>query len=185
MVQSNQVTPGMVLSIDGELLRVDSNVKVTLPKGAPFMKARLAHLRTGEVLEKNFKLNQELEEVQLKKCSLEFLYVEKDQFLFLDIDTLDQVFVPEKVVEKQVNFLKEAVVVRATFYGDQVFNLELPQFLELMVTDTQTIENGEEMTGLNKLATLETGAQVRIPPFVASGDVIKVDTRSYEFIQRV
>jgi elongation factor P len=185
MVQSSQVTPGMVLSIDGELLRVDSNVKVTLPKGTPFMKARLVHLRTNEVTEKNFKLNQELEEVQLKKCSLEFLYVEGEQFLFLDIDNLDQVFVSEKIVEKQVNFLKEAVVVRATFYGDQVFHLELPQFLELMVTDTQAVESGEVMTGLNKLATLETGAQVLIPPFVDIGDVIKVDTRTYEFIQRV
>jgi elongation factor P len=184
MATSNQITPGMTISLNNKLYRVESAVKVTVPKGTPFIKTRLKGLNSNEVIEKNFKLNQPIKDVSLIERRLEFLYPEGDSFLFLDIVNLDQVMVPASVVGNKVNYLKEGVELKAFFYGDTIFAVELPQFLELMVGRTQ---NDDELLSTNgtKLAILETGAKVEVPPFIEAGDIIKVDTKTDEYIQRV
>ena len=101
MVQSSQLTPGSTISIAGKLYRVESLVKVTVPKGSPFIKTKVRDLSTGQVSEKNFKPNQEVEEAQLQERKLEFLYPEGKQYLFLDVGTLDQIMVPTHVVGKK------------------------------------------------------------------------------------
>src|SRR6266404_5469972 len=98
MVASNQLTPGMTVSISGKLYRVDSSVKVTVPKGSPFIKTKLRDLETSHVVEKNFKPNQEVDEVVLQERRLEYLYPEGKQYLFLDIGSLDQVLVPTSII---------------------------------------------------------------------------------------
>ena len=183
MVQSSQLTPGSTISISGKLYRVDSSVKVTVPKGTPFIKTKLRDLVTGQVTEKNFKPNQEIEEAQLLEHRLEFLYPEGKQYLFIDIGSLDQVLVPLNVIGNKVNYLKEGVEIKAAFYGGQIFSVELPQYLELMVVGV----DGEESRGStsSKVAQLETGAKIEVPPFIEVGDIIKVDTKTDEYIQRV
>jgi elongation factor P len=184
MATSNQLTPGMTLSIGNKLYRVESSVKVTVPKGTPFIKTKLKDLGTNETVEKNFKLNQSIKDVSLVERRLEFLYPEGDQFLFLDIVNLDQVLVPTSIVGNKVNFLKEGVELKAFFYGDTIFAIELPQFLELMVAKTQMEGEGSAAGGA-KIAILETGAKIEVPPFIETGDIIKVDTKTEEYIQRV
>jgi len=184
MATSNQLAPGMTLSINQKLYRVESSVKVTVPKGTPFIKAKLRDLETNDVIEKNFKLNQPIKDVSMIERRLEFLYPEGNEFLFLDVVVLDQVLVPANIVGNKVNFLKEGVELKALFYGDTVFSVELPQFLELMVARTQTDEQGISANG-TKLAILETGAKIEVPPFIETGDIIKVDTKTEEYIQRV
>lgn len=183
MATSNQLTPGMTISINNKLYRVESSVKVTVPKGTPFIKTKLKDLITNETVEKNFKLNQPMKDVSLIERKLEFLYPEGDEFLFLDVVNLDQVLVPVSIVGKKVEFLKEGVELKAFFYGDTIFAVELPQFLELMVAKTQT-EEGSSLGG-TKVAILETGAKIEVPPFIETGDIIKVDTKTEEYIQRV
>lgn len=182
MATSNQLNPGMTISINNKLYRVESSVKVTVPKGTPFIKTKLKDLSTNETVEKNFKLNQPIKDVSLIERRLEFLYPEGAEFLFLDVVNLDQVLVPAPIVGNKVNFLKEGVELKAFFYGDTIFAVELPQFLELMVAKTQTEEVG---AGGTKMATLETGAKIEVPPFIETGDIIKVDTKTEEYIQRV
>ena len=114
---------------------------------------------------------------------LEFLYLEGKNYLFLDIDNLEQVLVPPDIVGDKVNFLKEGIELQAIFYGDTVFSVELPQFLELMVAKADGAESA--MSNSTKEAILETGAAIEVPPFIEPGDVIKVDTRTQEYIQRV
>lgn len=184
MATSNQLTPGMTLSLNQKLYRVESSVKVTVPKGTPFIKTKLRDLGTDEIVEKSFKLNQPIKDVSLIERRLEFLYPEGDNFLFLDVVVLDQVLVPIQIVGNKVNFLKEGVELKAFFYGDTVFSVELPQFLELMVARTQTDEEGVSANG-TKIAVLETGAKIEVPPFIETGDIIKVDTKTDEYIQRV
>lgn len=185
MVTSNQITPGMTLSISGKLYKVESSVKVTVPKGQPFIKTKLRGLADDKVIEKNFKVGQEVQDVSLEERRLEFLYLERDQYLFLDTGRLDQVFVSPSIIGDKTEFLKEGVDVIATFYGDTIFSLELPQFLELMISKTETPTDKKSMSGTMKKATLETGAQIEVPRFIETGDVIKVDTKSREYIQRV
>lgn len=185
MIKSQQIAPGMTLSLDGKLYRVDTCVKVTLAKGQPFIKTKLRELDTEEVLEKNFKLTQEVEAVTLSERNLEYLYLEGKHYLFLDIGNLEQVLIPATIVGEKAQFLKEGVELEANFYGETVFSVELPQFLELMVSKTDPVEEGNSLANTTKPAVLETGATVDVPLFIDTGDVIKVDTRSREFVQRV
>lgn len=184
MTTSNQITPGMTLLIDEKLYRVESSVKVTMARGQPFIKTRLRNLSTDEVLEKNFKVGQEVDEVTLQERRLEFLYLEDKNYLFLDIGTLDQVLVPPEVIGDKVHFLKEGVELQAIFYGNKIFSVELPQFLELMVAKTVPVDASAHANS-NKKAVLETGAAIEVPQFIEAGDVIKVDTREKAYIQRV
>jgi elongation factor P len=184
MATSNQLNPGMTISIGNKLYRVESSVKVTVPKGTPFIKARLKDLTSNDIVEKNFKLNQPIKDVSLAERRLEFLYPEGEGYLFLDIVNLEQVHVPSPVVSSKVNFLKEGVELKAFFYGETIFAVELPQFLELMVAKTLTDEDSDLANGA-KIAVLETGAKIEVPPFIETGDIIKVDTKTDEYIQRV
>ena len=184
-MKSDQVTPGMIISFDGKIYRVESSVKVTVTKGLPFVKMRLKNLMTEEVVEKNFKTDQAVEEVKLNERRLEYLYLEGAQHLFLDVDNLEQVLVPNEVVGDKVNYLKEAIGVKALFYGDMVFSVDLPQFLELMIVKTEDLDASNVMSASNRLAILETGARIEVPMFIESGDIIKVDTKTDEYVQRV
>ncbi len=185
MTTSNQLSPGMTLSIDGKVYRVESCVKVTVAKGVPFIKTKLKNLLSDEVIERNFKLNIPIEEVSLSERRLEYLYLEGKDYLFLDIGSLEQVLVPSQVIADKVNFLKEGIELKAMFYGNSIFSVELPQFLELMVVKTEESESAAHVANATKLAVLETGAKVEVPMFIESGDIIKVDTQTNEYIQRV
>ena len=184
MATSNQLTPGMILSLNQKLYRVESSVKVAVPKGTPFIKTKLKDLATDEVIEKNFKLNQPIKDVSLIERRLEFLYPEEHSFLFLDVVNLDQVLIPAPIIGNKVNFLKEGVEVKASFYGDTISVVELPAFLELMVAKIQSPQEVSSPNG-TRVAILETGAKIDVPPFIETGDIIKVDTKTEEYIQRV
>lgn len=185
MVLSQQIVPGMTLSLEGKLFRVESTVKVTVTKGQPFIKTGLRNLVTDKTIEKNFKIGQEVTEVKLEERKLEYLYLEGSNYLFLDIDTLEQILVRPEFIGENAHFLKEGVVLTALFYGETIFSVELPQFLELMVAKLGKVNDKTLLANATKEAILETGATVTVPPFIEVGDVIKIDTRLREYVQRV
>ena len=185
MATGNQISPGVVLSIEGKIYRVESVVKVTAAKGVPFLKTKLKDLLSESVVEKSFNMNQIVQEVSLMEKRLEFLYMEGKDYLFLDVDHLEQVLVPSMIIGDKVHYLKEGIEVKAIFYGNSVFSIEIPQFLELMVSKVESSTHASHVTNGSKLAILETGAKIEVPLFVESGDIIKVDTHNHEYIQRV
>jgi len=185
MATSNQISPGMTLSIDGKIFRVETSVRVTVAKGVPFIKTKLKDLMSDEVIEKNFKVDQPVEEVTLGERRLEYLYMEGKDHLFLDIDELEQSVVPASVVADKVHYLKEGIQIKAMFYGETVFSVELPQFLELMVMKLEDLESKVSVSNASKVALLETGARVEVPLFIEMGDIIKVDTHVGEYVQRI
>ncbi|MFA6502605.1 MAG: elongation factor P [Parachlamydiales bacterium] len=185
MPPSNQMSPGMTININGKIYRIESCAKVSLAKGTPFIKAKLRNLMTEEVIEKNFKIDQKIQEVALIEHTLEYLYLEGKNYLFLDIGSLEQVLVPADILADKINYLKEGIRVRALFYGDSIFSIELPQFLELMVIKTPSSEDKMTASNSTKEAVLETGAKVEVPLFIEVGDIIKIDTSLNQFIQRV
>ena len=182
---NNQISPGMVLSIDDNIYRVESSVKVTVTKGVPFIKTKLKNLMTDENIEKNFKINQSIKEVTLNEKRLEFLYLEGKDYLFLDIDDLNEVLVSSSIVGNKVNYLKEGIQVKAMFYGETIFSIELPQFLELMVIKLEELKSKVSVSNSSKIAVLETGAKIEVPLFIEIGDITKVDTHIGEYIQRI
>ncbi|GAB4236410.1 MAG: elongation factor P [Chlamydiales bacterium] len=185
MVASNNLSQGMVIELEGKLFRVESSVKVNVPKGTPFIKTQLFELETGKVSEKNFKLNQILKELNLKDRHLEFLYLEGKDYLFLDIDELENMLVSPEIVGEAANYLKEGGAVLAKMHNDEVYAIELPPFLELMVARTEDIPAKEGGSNGEKKAILETGAAVTVPLFIEAGDILKIDTKNHEYIQRV
>ena len=185
MTTSNQLAPGMTLSLDGKVYRVESCVKVTVSKGVPFFKTKLKDLLSDDVIEKNFKLNQPIQDVSLEERKLEYLYLEGKDYLFLDVGNLEQVLVPSQIIADKINYLKEGTELKAMFYGSTIFSVELSQFLELMVVKTEEGHSAAHVANATKVAILETGAKVEVPMFIESGDIIKVDTQTNEYIQRV
>jgi len=185
MTTSNHVSPGMTIEINGKIFRVESSVKVTVAKGTPFVKTKIRNLMDDSVVEKNFKLNQSVKEVFLVEHKLEYLYPEGKNYLFLDIESLEQVLVVPEILQDKIHYLKEGTEVKAIFYGDAIFSVELPQFLELMVVKTDHYEEEMSVSNTTKQAVLETGAKVEVPLFIEVGDVIKVDVHENEYIQRV
>lgn len=185
IAHQKQIAPGMTISLNNKLFRVESAVKVSVPKGTPFLKTKLRDLTTHEIIEKNFKPDQTVQDVSLVERKLEYLYLEGKQYLFLDVGNLDQILIPSKIIGDQVNYLKEGVELKASFYGDTVFAVELPQFLELMVSKVEMPKGAKGDRAGIKVAIIETGAKIDVPPFIEVGDIIKVDTKTGEYIQRV
>ncbi len=183
MILASQLTAGMTIILSKKPYKVDSVVKVTLQKANPIVKVKLEQLETHEIIEKNFRPTQELEDVSLEEHKLEFLYIEDGDYVFLDIGTLDLHKVRDDVLGRQIRYLKEGVDVKAICYGQTILAIEIPQFLELMVTSVETKE--DKKRGSLRIAALETGAQLEVPPFVEAGDVLKVDTSTDEYVQRV
>ncbi len=186
MVTASQLSPGMTISIEKNIYRVEHAVKVSsASKANPFVKVKLRDLHSEELLEKNFKPTQEVDEVSLGEHKLEFLYVEGDHFVFLDTSTLELMNVPEEIIGSKMNYLKEGIEVKALCYGTSTFSIDLPQFLELMVSSIETDDDSGRFERGARVATLETGAKIEVPPFIDVGDIVKVDPKSEEYIQRV
>lgn len=183
MVTATQLVSGMTVLVGDVPYRVEATTKVTSQKGPPFVKVKLRHLVSGELIERNFKSTQSVDEVSLQERQLEYLYQEGNGHVFLDVGSLTLVNVDDKVVGKMIHYLKEGVEAKGAGVGGMILSLELPQFLELMVSAVGSLSGKEG--GSVRIATLETGAKLEVPQFVDVGDVIKVDTRLEEYIQRV
>lgn len=159
MMKSQQITPGMTLSLDGKLYRVESSLKVSPTKGAPFIKVQVQDLATDAWEERNFKVGQEVLVVSLEEKKIEFLYSEENGYLFLDTGTLDMILIPSSIVGEKTQYLKEGVELEAQMYGATVFAVLLPQFLELMVSKVQAPHDHEGVTQSMKTAVLENGGK--------------------------
>ena len=154
MILASQLTAGMTIILSKKPYRVDSVVRVTLQKANPLVKVKLEQLETHEIVEKNFRLTQELEDVSLEEHRLEFLYIEDGEHVFLDIGTLDLHKVKDEVLGRQTRYLKEGIDVKAVCYGQTILAIEIPQFLELMVTSIDTKE--DKKRGTLRIAIVET-----------------------------
>ncbi len=185
MVLASQLAPGMTVMMTKVPYRVESVVKVTAQKANPFVKVKLQSLISQESVEKNFRLTQELDEVALEEHRLEYLYPEGKGFVFLDTGTLDVVKVLKEIIGSKAHYLKEGIEVKGACFGPTIFAVDLPQFLELMISSIETGDEGGKQGGGTRTATLETGAKLEVPPFIDVGDIIKVDTKLEEYIQRV
>ena len=185
MIQAHQLTVGMTIVLDEEYYRVESLSKVAVQKTMQLIRVKLRHVQTGKAIERNFKPAQKIDEASVEEHKLEYLYPHEEHFVFLDINTLDLVHVEKSIIGDAVLFLKEGTEVKATCVGSHVFTVELPQFLELMIASIAGTMKQTSGEGPMRKAKLESGAEIEVPPFVEVGDIVKVDTKSKEYIQRV
>lgn len=185
MVSTNELKNGMTIVIDKTLYIVTWFQHVKPGKGGAFVKTKLKNLKMGGVIDKTFRAGEELEKAYLEQKPMEYLYQDGESYWFMNTSNYEQHPFARKVVGEGIKFLKENTKVKVTYYKDKVVGIELPNFVELEVVETEPGFKGDTVTGGYKPATLETGAVLQVPLFVKVGDVLKVDTRAGEYIQRV
>jgi elongation factor P len=184
MVSTNNLKNGMTLNIDGELWRVDYFQHVKPGKGGAFVRTTLKGVRNGKTVDRTFRAGEELEQAILEKRSLQYLYSDGDDYVFMDTGHFEQTHVPAAAIAEAARWIKEGDTIDLVFHGSEVVEVSLPASVELMVSETEPGLQGDRVSGATKPATLETGATVAVPLFINAGERVKVDTRSGEYLSR-
>jgi len=185
MATSNDFYNGMVIRRDGRLYTIVEFLHVKPGKGGAFVRSKLKEVKTGRVLDVTWRAGEKVEDVRLEREKAQFLYRD-DLFHFMKLGTYEQLSLPlEAVGEENARFLKDGFEIEMLFDGAEPIVLELPNFVELQIAQTDPGVKGDTVSGGTKPATLETGAVVQVPLFLEEGDVIKVDTRTGEYLSRV
>ena len=154
-------------------------------KGGAVMRTRIRNVRTGSIIEQTFKSGEKFKEVSMSRRKKQYLYGDGHTFTFMDMETFDQIEVQLEKIGDQARFLRENMEVEALYLEDEFLALDLPANVELKVTQTVPGIRGDTVSNVTKPATTETGVEVQVPLFIKEGDVIRVDTRSGEYIERV
>ncbi len=154
-------------------------------RGSGFYHVKMRDLKSGRLYEHKFRSNDDVEFIRLERRPYQYLYNDGDLFYFMDVETYEQIPVSKELVGDQIKFLKENQVVDLAFDGEEVIAVELPPHVNLRVVKTEPGVRGDTVTNVQKPATLETGATIQVPIFINEGDVVRVDTRTGEYIERV
>ncbi len=154
-------------------------------KGAAFVRTKLKNIINGGVVEKTFRPTEKCPQARIDRKDMQYLYADGDLYNFMDTETYDQVALNSDTVGDALKFVKENEMVKVCSYNGNVFTIEPPLFVELEITDTEPGFKGDTATGATKPAIVETGAKVMVPLFVSQGEVIKIDTRTGEYLSRV
>jgi elongation factor P len=178
---------GMVIRYNGELYTVTEFHHVSPGNWRAFVRARLKNLRTGRVIEQRFRAGEEIDDVRVEHQNWQFLYVDGDDYVFMNTETFDQRPIPKEMLGDAVRFLKEQDVVELLVDSetDDIVAVELPNFVELLVESAEPGVRGDTANNVTKPATLETGAVINVPLFVNPGERIRVDTRTGQYVERV
>jgi elongation factor P len=183
-IPANQLKNGMILVINGKPHRVLSKQHVTPGKGQAVMQTRLRNLRSGAMVDRRFRSQEDVERVQLDSRNVEYLYKEGDHFVFMDSETYDQIHLLAEVIEEALPYLVANLVLDVDFFDDAPVGLELPTTVDLEVTETEPAIKGATASASSKPATLETGLVVQVPPFVGIGDKVRVETSTGNYLTR-
>jgi elongation factor P len=176
---------GMVIRYNGELYTVVEFHHVSPGNWRAFVRVRLKNVKNGRILEQRFRAGEEIEDVRVEHQDWQFLYIDGEDYIFMNTETFDQQPVPKEMLGDAVPFLKEQDIVELLVDGENIISVELPNFLELKVESAEPGVRGDTANNVTKPATLETGAVINVPLFVNPGDRIRVDTRTGQYVERV
>ena len=185
MISVNDLKNGLTLELDNGLWSVVEFLHVKPGKGAAFVRTKLKNVETGSVLEKTFRAGEKVAKAMLSRKEMQYLYKAGEEFVMMDLESYEQLQLTKDQVGDGVKYMKEDMVVQVLMHETKIIGVDIPAHVELKVVDTPPAEKGNTAQGGTKPATLETGAVVNVPFFVANGDVIRVDTRSNEYLDRV
>jgi len=184
MISVNDLRTGLTLEIDGEVWSVVEFLHVKPGKGAAFVRTKLKNLKTGAVMERTFRAGERVARARIETKEMQYLYNSGDEYHFMDTETYEQITLPASALEGAVQYLKENMGIGIQFYEGQPIGVDLPTAVELVVVHTEPGFKGDTATGGTKPATLETGLVVQVPLFIEEGDVLKIDTRTGEYLSR-
>ena len=176
---------GVTIEFEGNIYQIIEFQHVKPGKGAAFVRTKLKNIKSGGVVEKSFRPTEKCEKAHIERKDMQYLYNDGDLYYFMDPETYDQIPISSAAIGDSLKFVKENEMVKICSHKGNVFAVEPPLFVELTVTETEPGFKGDTATGATKPATVETGATVYVPLFVETDDVIKIDTRTGEYLSRV
>ncbi len=185
MITANQFRGGLTILIDGEIYSVIEFQSVKPGKGGAFVRSKLRNLRTKKTIEKTFRSEERFEEAFIEDKKLQYLYNSGDTYHFMDSDTFEEIMIEKEKLNEIVSYLKDNMDVTVVYYNNEIIEVKLPIFIELKIEHTEPGIKGDTAKGSFKPAVLETGATIQVPLFINEGDVIKIDTRTGTYVERV
>ncbi len=184
MITAGDFRNGMTFEEEGQVMQVIEFQHVKPGKGAAFVRTKTRNVITGAVVEKSYNPTAKFPSAFVERKDMEFTYEDGDLLYFMDSETYEQVPINKKDVDDNFKFVKENMICKVLSYKGKVFGVEPPNFVELEVTDTDPGFKGDTATNATKPATLETGAEIKVPLFIEIGDIIRIDTRTSEYMER-
>jgi len=185
MISAGEFRKGITIEIDGQVWSIVDFQHVKPGKGAAFVRTKIKNVVTGAVLERTFNPTEKYPKAHVEKKDMQYLYSDGQLYYFMDKESYEQLPLNHDMVESALPFIKENMDVQIKFFKDEAFSVDPPNFVELEVVETDPGHNGDTATGATKPATLETGYTLMVPLFVEQGDVLRVDTRTGEYMERV
>ncbi len=185
MIDSNELRKGVTFTVDGQLYKVLDYHHHKPGRGQATIRVKARNLRTGANIEMTFTSSQRVEEVRLTYHNAQYLYNDGEFYYFMDNETFEQYALPKAVLGEGVHFLMENMDVKLTFYGNEPLDVELPTTVDVKVVEAEVAVRGDTATGLTKKVKVETGYEVQVPAFVNTGDTIRIDTRTGDYVTRV
>jgi elongation factor P len=185
MIVAGDFKNGVTIEYDGKVCQIVEFQHVKPGKGAAFVRTKLKDIVNGGVVETSFRPTEKFPLAHIERKDMQYLYNDGDLYNFMDVETYDQIALSEDDIGDSLKFVKENEMCKVCSHKGKVFAVEPPLFVELEITETEPGFKGDTATGATKPATVETGATVNVPLFVNQGDVIKIDTRTGEYLSRV
>ncbi|GAE87640.1 elongation factor P [Acetivibrio straminisolvens] len=185
MISAGDFRNGATFELDGQIFQVVEFQHVKPGKGAAFVRTKLKNIVTGATVERTFNPTDKMPKAHIERKDMQYLYNDGDLYYFMDVETFEQLPLGKDKIGDSLKFVKENVVVKILSHKGNVFGIEPPNFVELEVTETEPGFKGDTATGATKPATVETGASIKVPLFVNIGDIIRIDTRTGEYMERV
>ncbi|MDR2899688.1 MAG: elongation factor P [Clostridiales bacterium] len=185
MISASEFRNGVTVDIDGDIFVIVEFQHVKPGKGAAFVRTKIRNLITGSVIERTFRPSEKMPRAHIDRKDMQYLYRDGDLYYFMDNESYEQTAINASDVGDTLNYVKENETVKVLSHNESVFGIEPPTFVELRITDTEPGFKGDTATGATKPATLETGATANVPLFINTDDVIKIDTRTGEYLGRV
>jgi elongation factor P len=185
MIDVNELRKGVTFEVDDQIFRVLEYTHNKPGRGNATIRTKLRNLKTGATIERTFQSGDRMQDIRLDHHQVQYLYHDGGLYYFMDTETYEQPALSTSMLGDNVNYLKEGLEVKLTFYQEEPIEVEMPAAVELKVVQADAGVRGDTATGANKLVTTETGLKVQVPLFVNEGDTIKVDTRSGEYLTRV
>ncbi len=184
-VSTAEFRNGLKIEIDGEPYVIVEFQHVKPGKGGAFVRTKIKSLRTGNVIDRTYRSGEKVDVPQLEEKTMQYLYAADKDRVFMDTTTYEQVSMNEQQLGDSINYLKENMEIKVLYYKNRPINIDVPMFVELAIAKTEPGVRGDTASGGSKPATLETGAVVKVPFYLNEGDIVKIDTRTGTFIERV
>jgi elongation factor P len=184
-VSTTEFRNGLKIEIDGEPYAIVEFQHVKPGKGGAFVRTKMKSLKSGNVIDRTFRSGEKVDVPELEEKTMQYLYAADKDRVLMDTTSYEQISMSEKQLGDSVNYLKENMEIKVLYFKGQPINIDIPMFVELKIARTDPGVRGDTASGGSKPATLETGAVVKVPFYLNEGDVVKIDTRSGIFIERV